>query len=340
MIIPIGEWVLRTVCKNVRLWHNTGNFIQASVNLSLVQFLQSGLVDMISSVLQENELDPKWLNIEITESTMMEQEEKVLGKIKELRELGIQISLDDFGTGYASFKSLRDIKPDILKIDRGLIKDIPSDKDSAEIVTSIIQLAQRLSIKVVAEGVEKIEQREFVSNLQCDWMQGYLFSRPVSEENILKLLNGKMNSEIESLPKKEKRKYFRINLQYPLEAFMTVSEINGKKVQLGSTKVLVENIGPGGLRFVSNIKLPARSDIVLKFQTTIIDEEMTLYGTIVYDEEQENCYHYGVKFMVDEKQRDSLIKHFNQFQLQLKKDPLLKGHSFVTEKVTTYFRGL
>ena len=90
------------------------------------------------------------------------------------------------------------------------------------------------------------------------------------------------------MPIKEKRKYFRIDLQYPLEAFMTVSELNGKKVQLGNTKVLVENIGPGGLRFVSNIKLPARSDIVLKFQTTIIDEEMTLYGTIAYDEEQEN----------------------------------------------------
>ena len=122
LIIPIGEWVLRTVCKNVRLWHNAGYFIQASVNLSLVQFLQIDLVDMISSILQENELDPKWLNIEITESTMMEQEEKVLGKIKKLRGLGIQISLDDFGTGYASFKSLRDIKPDILKIDRSLNK--------------------------------------------------------------------------------------------------------------------------------------------------------------------------------------------------------------------------
>lgn len=340
LITSIGEWVLRTVCKNVRIWHNAGYFIQASVNLSLVQFLQIDLVDMISSILKENELDPKWLNIEITESTMMEQEEKVLGKINKLRGLGIQISLDDFGTGYASFKSLRDIKPDILKIDRSLLKDIPSDKDSAEIVTSIIQLAHRLSIKVVAEGVETTEQREFVSHLQCDWIQGYLFSRPVSEENILKLLAGKTNSETESLSTKEKRKYFRIDLQYPLEALMTVSEINGKRVQLGSTKVLVENIGPGGLRFVSNIKLPARSDIVLKFETTIIDEKMTLYGTIVYDVEQESLNRYGVKFIVDEKQRDYLIKNFNQFQLQLKKDPLLTDHPFVTENVITYFRGL
>ena len=86
---------------------------------------------------------------------------------------------------------------------------------------------------------------------------------------------------------------------------MTVSELNGKKVQLGNTKVLIENIGPGGLRFVSNIKLPARSDIVLKFQMKIIYEEMTLYGTIAYDEEQEHFDRYGVKFMVDEKTRDT-----------------------------------
>lgn len=340
LITQIGEWVLRTACKNVCVWHSAGHFIQVSVNLSIVQFFQSGLIDMISSVLQEYKLDPKWLNIEITESTMMEQEEKVLGKIKELRELGIQISLDDFGTGYASFKSLRDIKPDVLKIDRELIKDIPSDKDGAEIVTSIIQLANRLSIRVVAEGVETIEQQEFVANLQCDWIQGYLFSRPVSEENIIKLLNGKMDSEIESGPIKDRRKYFRIDFEHPLEAFMTVSELNGKKVQLGNTKVLVENIGPGGLRFLSNIKLSAQSDIILKFQLKVMNEEMTVYGTITYDAEQENLYRYGIKFIADEKQREYLIKHLNQFQLQLKKDPLLPGHSFIKESVRKYFKEL
>jgi diguanylate cyclase (GGDEF)-like protein/PAS domain S-box-containing protein len=340
LIIQIGEWVLRAACRNVRLWHNAGYFIQVSVNLSIVQFLQTGLVDMISSILQENELDPKWLNIEITESTMMEQEEKVLGKIARLRELGIQISLDDFGTGYASFKSLRDIKPDILKIDQSLIKDISSDKDSVEIVTSIIQLAHRLSIKVVAEGVETIEQQKIVSDLQCDCIQGYLFSRPVSEENIQKLLRGILKPAIDPSPIKERRKYFRIDFQYPLEAFMTVSELNGKKVQLGNTKVLFENMGPGGLHFISNIKLPARSDIILKFQTKVINEDMTFYGKITYDTEQENLYRYGVEFIIDEKQRDYLIKHFNQFQLQLKKDPLLPGHPFVTENVLTYFKNL
>ena len=324
----------------MRLWHNAGHFIKVSVNLSLIQFLQIGLVDMISNVLQENELDPKWLNIEITESTMMEQEEKVLGKIAQLRKLGIQISLDDFGTGYASFKSLRDIKPEILKIDRSLIKDIPSDKDSVEIVTSIIQLAHRLSIKVVAEGVETIEQKQFVSDLQCDWIQGYLYSRPVSEENIQKLFRGKFNPEANALPLKERRKYFRIDFKYPLEAFMTVAELNGKKVQLGNTKVLFENMGPGGLHFISNIKLPARSDIILKFQTKVINEDMTFYGTITYDAEQENLYRYGVKFIIDGKQRDYLIKQFNQFQLQLKKDPLLPGYPFVTENMQTYFSNL
>ena len=338
LIIQIGEWVLQTVCKNLRAWHDAGYFIKASVNLSVIQFLQADLVDLIIKTLADYELNPKWLTVEITESAMIVQEEKVLGKIKQLRDFGIQISLDDFGTGYASFKKLLDIKPDILKLDRSIIKGIPTDKNSVEITTSIIQLAHRLSIQVVAEGVETIEQQAFVSDLQCDWIQGYLFSRPVPEQNVVKLLKGQWRSELNPVRTSERREYFRIDFEYPLEAFMTVSELNGKKVQLGNTRVLFENIGPGGLRFLSNIKLPARSDIRLKFQMKIMDEELILYGKIVHDSEQDNLYRYGIEFIVDEQQREQLIKLFNQFQLQLKREPLLAGHPFVTESVNSYFK--
>ena len=121
---------------------------------------------------------------------------------------------------------------------------------------------------------------------------------------------------------------------------MTVSELNGKKVKLGNTKVLIENIGPGGLRFLSNIKLPAQSDITLKFQVKVIGEELTLYGTIVHDSEQDDIYRYGVKFIVDETKRENLIKHFNQLQLNLKSKRLLPKLPFVTEGVQLYFHKL
>ena len=250
--------------------------------------------------------------------------------------MGVKISLDDFGTGYASIRNLKDIKPDTLKIDQSFIRELPSDQDSAEIVTSMIELAKRLGMNVVAEGVETVEQHAFLSDLQCDRIQGYIFSRPVSEENFGKLLEGQWSSEINTNTK-NRRKYFRVIFRYPLEAFMTVSEINGRKVQLGKTKILIEDIGPGGLRYLSNIKLPTRSDVILKFQIKVLDEELTLYGTIVHDIDPDNLYQYGIKFNVDQKQIERLIKHFNRLQVQVKKDPLLPDHPFVTESVQQYF---
>ncbi|RDW21354.1 diguanylate cyclase [Oceanobacillus arenosus] len=340
LIIEIGEWVLKTACKKLRSWHDAGYMVKASVNLSLIQFSQIDLIDIITSTLQENDLDPKWLTLEITETAMLEQKEKVLKKIAQIRALGIQISLDDFGAGFASFKNLKDIKPDILKIDKSLVKDIPSEQDSTEIVASIIQLAHRLSIQVVAEGIETKEQKELLLKLECERMQGYLFSKPVSEENIEKVLERTINTEIDPLPFQEQRAYFRLDLQYPLEALMTISELNGKKVQLGYTKVLFENLGPGGLRFLSNIKLPVSSDILIKFQTTLTDEDLTFYGTIVHESELDGLNRYGVEFIMDEQERGNLITKFNQLQVQLKKSPLLPGSPFVTEDVFTYFKQL
>ncbi|WP_438315692.1 EAL domain-containing protein [Sporosarcina sp. FA9] len=338
LIIPIGEWVLRTVCENLSIWHKAGYFIQASVNLSPVQFFKKDLVEVIHQILQENELDPKWLNLEITESTMLEYKEKNMEKIKELRKLGIQISIDDFGTGYSSLSSLLEIKPDILKLDQSFIKGLPVDQDSIEIVTSIVQLAKKLSITVVAEGVETIDQHTFLSELQCDWLQGYLFSRPVPEPGLLKLLKGQWETEDEAPNTTERRIYFRIELENPLEAFMTVAELNGKSVQLGQTKVLIENIGPGGLRFISNIKLPVNAGIVLKFQLKILDEDFVLYGGIVHTSEVDELNQYGVNFILDEEKRSDLLKHLNQFQLRLRNEPLLEGHSFVTERPERYFK--
>ncbi|WP_262174065.1 EAL domain-containing protein [Saccharococcus sp. Marseille-Q5394] len=338
MIIKIGEWVLKTVCRKLRAWHDAGYMVKGSVNLSLTQFLQADLIEMIERTLHENELDPKWLILEITETTMWVQKDKALEKIARLRALGIKISLDDFGSGYASFQNLLAIKPDTLKIDRSLVKNIPSDKDSTEIVTSIIQLAHRLSIQVVVEGVETEEQKEFVLELEGERMQGYLFSKPVTEENMEKLLERTIKPEIESAPEKERRRYFRIDFPYPLEAMMTIAELNGKKVQLGNTKVLLENLGPGGLRFLSTIKLPVSPDMILKFQMTIADEEITLYGSIIHESEFNDLNRYGVEFIVDEQGREELIKSFNYLQVQLRKNPLPPGYSFITENASVYFK--
>lgn len=338
LIIPIGEWVLRTVCRNLRMWHKAGYFIQASVNLSPVQFFKKDLVEVIHHILQENDLDPKWLNLEITESTMLEHKEINMEKIAALRKLGIRISIDDFGTGYASFTSLQELKPDILKLDQSFIKGLPTDQDSVEIVTSIVQLAKRLSITVVAEGVETVDQHTFLTELQCDWLQGYLFSRPVPEASLLKLLKGQWATEDLALNTTERRSYFRVDLENQLEALMTVTEFNGEMVQLGNAKVLIDNIGPGGLRFESNIKIPVNAGVVLKLQLRILGEDFVLYGEIVHKSEKDELYKYGIKFILDEEKREHLIMRLNQFQLRLRNEPLLEGHSFVVVNADQYFK--
>jgi len=338
VIIPIGDWILRTVCRNLSLWHKAGYIIQASVNLSPVQFFKKDLVETIRAILLENELDPKWLNLEITESTMLKQEENNMEKIASLRKMGIQISIDDFGTGYASFRSLQEIKPDILKLDQSFVKGLSTDQDSVEIVTSIIQLAKKLSIVVVAEGVETAEQHTFLLEQQCDWLQGYLFSRPVPEASLLKLLKGQWAAEDQAHNTIERRTYFRIDFEKPLEAYMTVAELNGEKVQLGNTKVLIENLGPGGLRFVSNIKLPINTGILLKLQMKILGEDYVLFGGIVHTSEQDELYKYGINFVLDEEKRSHLIMNLNQFQMRLRNEPLLEGHSFVIAEPTQYFK--
>ena len=336
-IIQIGEWVLQNVCRNVSLWHEAGYYIRAAVNLSIVQFLQPDLVNMIEYILEENNLDSKWLTIEITESTTIEQEEKMFDKLNQLRKLGVHIALDDFGTGYASFNKLIEIKPSILKLDSSLIKRIPTEKVSTEIVTSIIQLAHRLSIKVVAEGVETVEQEKFVADLECDWIQGYLYSKPVTGREFLKMLKGQLGSLSEKDMSRERNKNFTIEFQYPLEAMMTITELNGRKVQLGNKRVLLENIEPSRLCFLSNVKLPIGTEMLLKFQIKIMNAKLTLYGKIVCGSEQERIHQYEIELIIEEENRDFLIKQLDRLYLELNNDPLLTGHSFITESPEDYF---
>ena len=189
LILPIGDWVLKTACAQNKKWMELGyDPIYISVNISALQIHQSDFVDKISQVLYETQMEAKYLELEITESIAMEDTETRIKILEVLRNMGVRIAIDDFGTGYSSLSYLRRFQLTSLKIDQSFTRELVSNEKDAAIVSTIIAIGQNLNLKIIAEGVETQEQLEFLRKKKCDNIQGYLYSRPVSSDELEKLL--------------------------------------------------------------------------------------------------------------------------------------------------------
>jgi diguanylate cyclase (GGDEF)-like protein/PAS domain S-box-containing protein len=189
LILPIGEWVLRTACSQARRWQDEGLCpVPVAVNVSAVQFRQEVFRDLIRKVLQETGLAPEYLELELTETLLLSNAGVTLSVLKELKEMGLKLSIDDFGTGYSSFSYLRHFCVDKLKIDQTFIQDVVSKRDDAAITIAIIGLARSLHIKVIAEGVENESQMFFLREHRCDQIQGHYFSKPVLADEAAAML--------------------------------------------------------------------------------------------------------------------------------------------------------
>lgn len=195
LIIPIGEWILKTACLFLKSLQEKGyNDYRISVNISIVQLIQENFVDRVLEILKDVGIPEKFLELEITESILMESFERLNHKLEILRSKGIRIALDDFGTGYSSLSYLRKLKVNTLKIDKAFINDILINDESKALTTTIIDIGHKVNLEVIAEGVEDKKQLEFLTSNRCDKIQGFLFSKPVSEQEILNMLgNEKKN---------------------------------------------------------------------------------------------------------------------------------------------------
>ncbi|REG86473.1 putative bifunctional diguanylate cyclase/phosphodiesterase [Marinomonas pollencensis] len=190
LILPLGEWVIRRACYQLKEWREQGYpAISLSVNLSGRQFMQSDLVEMVSQVLAETGVDPRYLELELTESMLMADAQQTIEKLHAFRALGLTLSIDDFGTGYSSLAYLKKFPIQTLKIDRSFVNDLGVDSDDEAIVKATIAMANSLNLKVIAEGVENHSQIEVLNGYHCEEVQGYLFARPMSHDDFSVYMN-------------------------------------------------------------------------------------------------------------------------------------------------------
>ena len=194
LIIPLGEWIIKKVCEQAKLWHDKGYHLKAGINISAKQFNQDKLVQIIQSTINETSIKPSLIELELTESIIMKNVNRTLKICKELKKMGVSISVDDFGTGYSSLSYLKDFPIDKLKIDQSFISNLADhDGDDAKIANLVIDLGHKLGLEVVAEGVETQNQIDFLRKYACDEIQGFILSKPLEMNEFEKLIHSHSN---------------------------------------------------------------------------------------------------------------------------------------------------
>jgi len=335
-INDISDWVFIEVCRSIAEWKKEDlQVVPISINITSQRFLRSDWVNLILSNLNEYGVDASLIEFEITETTLFEHEKEVEFAIQFLKDLGIRVALDDFGTGFSSLSHINDFSIDTIKIDKSFIQRINKDDKVEIIIKSLIFMAKGMDMNIVAEGVETVEQLEFLKKQECAEIQGYLFSEAVPSvrfQSYLKKMFLKPNYTRDYQEQIERRAFYRIELLVPLKSKMTLTTFQGKAINLGKTDVVIDNIGPGGLRFTTNMQLPVRPDVIYQFETMIMNYSIVVKGFIVWKNEvKDGFFEYGVEFSISEKERDALQKILNMFTLELQKSPFVIDCDFVQE---------
>jgi EAL domain-containing protein (putative c-di-GMP-specific phosphodiesterase class I)/ActR/RegA family two-component response regulator len=273
LIEQIGEWVLRTACAQNKAWQDAGlPAMTVAVNLSVRQFRQTNIAGIIGQALWETGLDPQFLELEITESLILQNSDSVITILNELKGMGISLTMDDFGTGYSSLSYLKRFPFDKIKIDQSFVRDITSNPNSAAIAKTVIAMAHGLHLKVIAEGVETQGQLQYLHDNNCDEMQGYYFSKPIPSEKFEELIRSGRTLDMETNNTRSRRKTVLVVADdpYVTTTFEKLLSLDGYHVLTAGSategfEYLANNLvsvvisdqrmpGIGGIEFLSRVK--------------------------------------------------------------------------------------
>ncbi|MFC4025194.1 EAL domain-containing protein [Oceanobacillus longus] len=342
-INDLGDWVIKEVCVQLKEWKEKGLTLRPiAINLSPIRLMKKGLVEYVKQQLELYQIPGNYLEFEITEESLLKSDHTVLSTLEDLKSIGTTIAIDDFGTGYSSLQYLREIHADTLKIDKIFVQHITDEnKVDAAIVSSTMHLAKGLGLKVVAEGVEEYEQLEFLKQNECDIIQGYLFSKPVALETFEQMLQTgyllPSKKKLSLIPEVERRAFYRFEFPYRVLGNMTITEVNHRKVSLGATPILIENISLGGIKIVSLLKLPINSDMKFMFAFTLMNELFELEGTLTWKNDAKgDMFFYGVKFNLNTYDEDRLAPLINQLSVLQNTNQQIPNTDFVYEDSFSY----
>lgn len=342
-ILEMGDWILNTICHDYSEWLREGlSPIKVSINYSSIQFLQEDFVDNICATTKKHNLKPDFIIIEILERVSISNFDQIRNNIDKLHKLGIEVALDDFGTGFSSLEYLSKLNVDIIKIDKLFTQTAPSDLTNAFIVEAILSLARKLGIKAVAEGIETSEQLNFLISKNCSVGQGYYFDKPMPAKEYKKLLRKKIcspgKSKLPSENELQKRNYSRFRFPLYLQASMTILKHRGNDVNYGTTRVLIRDIGAGGLCFYSTMHIPVMSNILISFTTTLLGRQIAFYGTPVWSKEvNRHLYKYGIKFDISDGKKSVMDATVHQLKVEMEKNDGAISGDFVRQAPCSYF---
>lgn len=341
----ITAFVIGKSIQQLRKWQDAGvSNPKVSINLAPENFLLPNLYNYIKKTLKKYKVDPERLEIEVTEETQLKYDEVLINTIEKIQSLGVRLALDDMGDGFASVYDLVHYNFDTVKIDRQAIDDLENSEEQQIILKSLLDLFRRLKVKTIVEGVERKEQFDLVREMGCDEIQGFYFSRSISSENMQRWFQMKyaVPSNTTEERRLERRKYFRVKLSNSLHAEMKILSIQEKEITLErNTNILIQDIGPGGMKFFSYLNLPANDSIVYGFDLQLLGEHYNLTGKVVWNHEvKKDIFEHGVEFSISESDREKLTSTLFRLSALLREKPSYADSSMTEDDPVLYLRKL